>query len=525
MKVPVIPGIGPEKIQSFLDFATEIRENPMRVAEIEAERLLPYLDAITQQLKEDIQDYKKIPAVEMDAPPPIGNAQDIKDRVAELNSAQGLSSLFTNISRKTNSTILSEMLVLSAGVVGKLRQEDGIQWFGKNDYFNRSSIALGFLQIEKGAGDANISVPYAAIDEDIMSILGKTDTTKLLQLLQRALLAGNHDMQHHYTNDYLNETIIGRQHSLPKSARHQNSVEKWSRKYFDSFNDEAANSYESWLIMNHAKAMEKALKNGERGELEVMVRDYYNELGRIKDALIPDTTEDERKRAIDFMGMLVPYALMRFLPLDDPLITDCFKRLEEIAIDKDQPFLGTENSVEDVVKYTLELPEYTRIVENYKHAGRPIAPNNTADYDFVAIKKMQLIRMAPAIPYLLSPSDNDEHLKKMQDRVGHINVEMISDVSHNIWFSPVENGTWTTTDDTGARITIHSQNGQPHNLEGPAIIIEFDDQQRKEIYCENGKLRTNGPPIVSYTLGLQEKLYRNEHFLNQYGGLSVLHSE
>lgn len=531
MKVPIIYGVDAEKVQSFYDFVAALREDPAKVADIEAARLLPYLDEFSKVLKSDIENYhlgaedikgeqteERLDQLDLFMSDPVEYA---RKRVEALASKGAMSELFSDIYRKTGNVILSEMMIAPESIVKTIADAKNIKQFSKVDNFAGFSIRLGFFQVYPDAprtGNAqqdggNVSAPLIAIDDKILGAVdGKMDG-RLLEILQSVMLAGNHDMQHHYTNDTLNQAIAERNKLFSsRASTHDLSIGSWAGKFFSrSVGDEDISSYESWLLMNHARVMQAGVEKGGRQILEHVCDEYYAELEELSHKLYEDNTTSEKygppDEIIDYLGTVLPYALMRFLPMDDPLMDRCCEALEKIL----RP---PQHEIVHKARFLYSDGHTFQVTSNYKIAGRALVPDSLHKCDFKGLKKLQLIKMAPEIPLVISPAEKGSSLEEIQQRVGRVNVEMVSNAAHNVWFSPVRDGIWTTVDEGGATIEIYTKDGMPHREDGPAIIWKKSEYEYKELYCRNGVLhRGNDEPAVIHRVAYPAKINK-EYFDN-----------
>ena len=453
--------------KKLFSFMNSLRRPNVAAAEKEALRLAPYFKTMAKLSCDD-----------------FGRRGGRTEKELRPIKSSTLASLFNTIAKVTNNTVLSEMLLLPDvfGGYGHSTAQDRLRekreqevknsnsFFGGSDSYNGRTYTFGFLQVfernKKGDEKSSTSIPIFAFDAELLKVIAPHRPQKMFRDFQTVMTYGNHDMLHHFTNTYLNNSIA---QTFKDGAgagyfdwQEKGCVVDWSRRNF-SHVDEDPKSLESWLVLNHArirKAMEgsaddKAMRRSVDGffdELKRIGEKYHKEMKRTFIAqtqrnpgvLSQEWAFDSARQAAhvmtDYFGTMLLYAMMRFMPLDHPLIDHAIDRLE--GLDSDPSLLAEEawgltSSIRAYKKDGVGGAVYGavhRIYENYKRSGVLLIDQDADEYK--SIKKHQMISMLPWMAALLAPvppisggskrewNENGD-LREAKNRVGRLNASML----------------------------------------------------------------------------------------------------
>src|SRR5580704_15115877 len=147
--------------------------------------------------------------------------------------------------------------------------------------------------------------------------------------MQTAATSSNHDMQHHFTSTILNPSIA-KTATDDKLPTPEFTSRDWSSKYFNGARrDSDPKSYESWLMLNHAR-VRRLLEEGPEGDaLKQSIDTFFKELKRIGQEMAAAVSPEKAHEAVDYFGTMMIFSLVRSIPLDHPIMEDIINRLHD----------------------------------------------------------------------------------------------------------------------------------------------------------------------------------------------------
>lgn len=461
-ETPILTSTDPDQLKSYMDFITELRANNVRIAAEEAKRLGPYFEALGTVLKEDMK-----------------AAGDATPEMLALTEAEKLTGLFNRVAASTKTTILSGLVIAPVPLFFKPEATEEATTFFAGMRYNDFNLSFGFIQAFDDKKINSVSVPVLAFDHRIMEWLAPHQPESMLKALQAVATAGNHDMQHHYTSTVLNAQIAqtAEDKNLPKP---EFDVDKWFINYFDnSESDSAPDSYEAWLMYNHAR-VRRAMEEGPEGAaLEQACDGFLAELKRIgaeMAAVIPEEKSNvlsykplaRAHGVVDYLGTMMLFSMMRFMPLDHPLIDHVIHGLQNADPDPEAVV-----RLKDEIKYKIENPDKgddvaEQTVANYRAKGVELM---FGQQDYASLKKLQLINIEPWVAHLMSPGKEGSELAAMQERTGEANHQMLNAAAMTSWFNAVD-GLHTTIRPDGQTMETWFEGGQLHRTDGAALVLK-----------------------------------------------------
>lgn len=458
-KTPVITSLQPDQLQLFTEFMGTLRVDNTILALDETDKIQPYLNAFAKTLAED----KRTSG--------IRNAD-----LTELTKPGALSALFNRMAEKTKNTLLSGLLIAPESLLKTAEAKDGITHFGSPVYYNGHSFTFGFLQIFTEGEKSSTSINVLSFNAELMEAIEPFKPTAMLHALQVAATSSNHDMHHHYTSPQISSDIARtmRDSSLPKPTF---AFDNWWDKYFSPYRkDSDPYSYESALMLNHAR-IRRLLEEGPAGKaLKNDCDDFFDELAHIGKEMAAATSIEQAHKAVDYFGTMLIFALARGMPLDHPLMDHVISRLKEADPD---PALLEKKSTDIIdtingnIKLTARFPDqlsYERdALSNYKTKGVELMPEKLEEVNYTALKKLQLMMIQPWIIHLMSPPQPDTQLAKMHDRLGKLYLEMMQSSASTAWFNAVD-GRRRTKQPDGGTVETYIKNGKLDRNDGPAYI-------------------------------------------------------
>ncbi|MDD9900978.1 MAG: hypothetical protein OXT65_08375 [Alphaproteobacteria bacterium] len=504
-QAPVVTSLDRGQYQSYLNFMAELRRDNVTIAMRESDRLKPYLGALSATLREDIAAAHG----HLDT--------QTTERLERLADPDTLHTLFRKVAETTKNTILTEFVVVPQSLLQESDYKNiGDTYFGGDVKYDGRNFTLAFIQVFEKDDDnkkkSSTSVPVFALDSDMLDVIAPHGSEKLLRALQTVTTAGNHDMLHHYTNTTLNTDIANsvRTSKFPLET----SIEKWSDNF--GYGDTQAHSYESWLMLNHARVRQKLEDGPEGEELRAACDTFFDELTRIGQEM-KEADNPKAQEAINYIGTVTCFMMGRFLPLDHSLMEHALTRLEQATpnpqntMDNAQSILFRAHRMTDP-----ESPDYDKrahsALENYwvKRGSKLLQATRNIDKEGLSyqdIKKLELVMIAPWSMDLMSPGILGTDLREKQDRTGRINYEMIHAAAGQVSYNPVD-GMRTFTNKGGDTVEVHYKNGRLHNDNGPAISVQQKDGTKNEHWLENGILKRS---ITHYSTGLRTEEWFDEN--------------
>ena len=514
LTTPVAARVDARKLAELCEFMDRLAVDNRHVAMLEYERLQDYFAVFHDRLLADIK-----------------SASLSKQDKDNMKQTDFLRDVFNRMADRTGSTVLSEFVIAPQSFVDGPKGGRTSNIFTKKTHYKNHSITLGFVQIKDPHGESANSLPLVGLDDKITTVIAEFNADKLLQSLQYIFTAANHDMQHHLSNELLNSEI-----SLTFSDRikAKGYVEKpfmklWGSNQFPAFGDDRhIASYESYLILNHARIWQGLKGSDQEKQLENACNTFFDELERMTADMQESAMDDERiSPVIDYMGMILNYALVRFLPLDHPIFDSNFDRLKQID----------PNAMKDFVKKAddlftqIEFEDYIlNTIENFSDAGVDLRfEHMRASKDYNVLKKLELAAISPEFALLNSPANPGSDLDKVKKKISQTSLEMIHAAALDVNMAKrAGNPIHSTTlydekiiqhfDEDGAlhhdtKAAYQSfdsdgdltserwfKHGARHRDGGPAEIYNTKDRSYKsECYYQNDVLhRTDGPAHIEH---------------------------
>ncbi len=462
---PVITSLNEDQIKSFTDFIEVLRTDNTVAAKAETTRLRPYFNALSAQLTVD-----------------AGASEKNTDDLAPLSRKGGLSRLFNAIAQRTKNTILSEIILVPEALLQNDAATKNNTQFNAHMSYDGTSFTFGFLQTFDENKTSSVSIPLLGLNTDKMASIESFHPGEFLQALQAVATAGNHDMLHHYTNTVLNNSIArpNLDGSLSKPVL---TAMNWFNHYFNYNRDSDVNSYESWLMLDHMR-VRRIMEEGPEGKaLESACNKFFDELSRIGKEMTEASSKEEAHKAVDYFGSMLLFTMMRFMPLDHPLMEHAVERLQQADPDP----AALEEKKDALVDFANSHIDYVgQTISNYKAAGLDILPDNVAYAD---LKRIQLISIAPWITHLISPAQPETLLAEMQSqaRVGGANIDMVRDSAAGIWFN-MKNGGHRLIRPDGTEIDVYLNKGLLDRKDEPALVEISPDGTKTEKWYSKGKV-------------------------------------
>ncbi len=469
-QVPVITSVGDEEqLKSFEYFVGDLRADNVAAARDEAQRLSPYFTALSRQMALDVK------------------LDPVKAATVEgLTSPEVLSDIFNAVAVRTKNTILSQILIAPEGLLNQKAAVDSNRQFNAHLYYGALNFNFGFMQTlgEKGT----TTFPILTMNDGVMEGITPFRSQALLESMQAVATAGNHDMLHHYTNVILNPTISQVNRSNKDTPEFVMDPHDWSNQYFRGYtSDSDINSFESWLMLDHLR-IRRLMDEGPEGRaLEKACDTFFDELGRIGKEMTAATSAEEAHRAVDYLGTMLLFTMMRYMPMDHPLMLHAIERLQQADPDPAALEADGEKIVEGT-KAASKRGSYTEMaLMNYKNQGVDLTPEKP---DYADLKRLQLIQIAPWIVHLLSPEQEKSNLAEMkaEKRVGNANLDMVSTSAAGVWFD-MSDGQHTFVKPDGTTVEVWLKDGKYHREDGPAYITvpPQNKGRRDEQWYRNGE--------------------------------------
>ncbi len=507
LETPVITSISRDQWRRYSQFMKRLQKDNSVVAGLEVERLKPYLEAFSNQIRIDIGQAG------------AGLDAEKKQRLEKMADPDELGKLFKRVAAETRNTVLSEIMLAPDNVFNTLRGKHDTKFVGRYEY-EGLKYAFGFIQAFEDEKKHSVSVPVFAFDQSMLKMIEPHKPEAMLRAFQAIMTAGNHDMQHHYTNVTLNSNISASRHpsALPEQPF---AVKQWYDKHFSlGGGDTAETSYESWLMLNHERIQKAMEKGPEEEKLRKACDTFFDELERISGKISGTVPAKSVHEMSDYFGTMLLYSMMRYLRLDHPLLGHALGRLE-----KADPWAGRlvqkqMSVLEEVEKtkdsgdnhpYGVDQKEVIEnLAANYKAEGVDLMPDNP---DYAALKKLQMIVMAPWVVRLLSRGQRTSMLETMQERVAGVSLDMVDAAAHQGWHSAVD-GRQVYKNKDGDVFEAYFKNGRLDRDDGPALVKIHPSGDRKEWWLKDGwPCRVDGGPNYIES----RKDTRCEKWLNKEG--------
>lgn len=477
------------RFESFLD---RCQQSNLDSAVQEAERLSPYFEALSKNLRSALSAYQS-------------KNSGKRDRLEDLTRPGGLSRLFLKTAAFTRNTIVSTTVIVphtffchfkrSDGLIKSLYSPGGLpKKFYKESAHAGTPLSSGFLQFfETDDVVQNINVfglakwditekieksstgfPILGLDDAILKRAGVMEGgIELLKSLQAVSSFANHDALHHFHSLVVNENVTHKFLDRKKTPLYR----EWEKK-IKSGNDSDARGLESWSVLSHAKTT-RTMRQGPEGEkLGKSVENYFDALERVAASLKQDESVSDYKvhSIVDYLNTVMAFTVMRIEEFHGPLMTRCLQRMERIDPDPSALLLDhlvhrigkqgdrwlckqnyprtvtrlLENMPDDLDNSTYaELkkaiapvmgrlftnnlkPRTKGVLDAYRNAGTPITPEDNIFNNYADIKRVQLVKMAAPLADLFSPSDGRFEMEAAKANVGPLQLDMFETLSRTV---------------------------------------------------------------------------------------------
>lgn len=522
VSTPVVTRLDDAARAQLRAYFERLAEEGIKVADAEALRLTPYLQALSEQLREDFDAVMGREAARVaiiNARRNDAAAAEVKRQNAPVVDAeqilatpQGLRRMFNRVAQQSRNVVLSEMMLAPEGLLrnGEV-MGNALTFAGASDY-KGLSFTLGFIQLgqltrhsDQGPRNGTVSVPLFGFSDKMMASVANHAPERMLRAFQTVMTAGNHDMQHHYTNDILNPNISYT--STQRPLQDEFSVDKWQNRYFIADGDRDPKSYESWLMLNHARVRSR-FDGGEQGaRLETAIGVFFDELKRIAGEIAALNGDGVAHRVADYFNATIGFALMRYLPFTHPLME---KALAGMAAADRLP----DHSIEDGARARDWLAQNNHLEALrgvYLQEGLDITPDRL---DHAAAMRLQLAQMEPWIAKLMAPGAVSARIGEAKARREQVNVEMVEAAASTAWFVP-KDGLYEISMGWHGRRRVWLKDGDLHHDSEPALVDTDGSRRTEKWYLEGHLARRDGGPVVIESAPGQ----RCEKYLDMQGDL------
>lgn len=493
LSAPVVADLSDNtKLKPVMDYMASFRQANTIAARMEFDRLEEYFSVFHDRLLKDMAE--------------VG----IEPRKTPYADPDFIRKTFQGTADKNGSTILSEFMVVPSSFFYNEGKSGGNSIYEKSARYADKKISFGFIQVfetEKkhhepfGDYDEKISattVPAIGIDDKIMKVLSSYNSGPCLEALKAVASTANHDMQHHLTSDYLNNQISQKKRRPVKSESFldERHVQKWTDDHM-SFDDEAIDSYESFLILNHARVWQEMKGSEHEARLKTECSNFLHQLQQIAGAMSKDGVDNQTIHdVVDYMGMVLNFSLFRFLPLDHPILDMAIEGIKNIdPLAEEKIATAYEDSREHFRDEEKNDCHLNATIKNYAEHGVSLEHLvNQNDIDYTKAKKQQLIMLAPEIAYLNSPAQAGSDLEKIKNRMSRLNFEMMQAVALDVGiFTPGEaivktnSGGYTITTFINEQGQIHADNGPAYkSVDKDGVCVNYRYMHNGEKHCEDG---------------------------------------
>lgn len=424
-----------DQIADFLSYiGTQQASSLADVSDREAQRLNPYLDAWGQRIASQPPEPEKRSVLTW-ARSLLGKPADVP--AIDFSQPGTLNTLFSASSRLTKNVILGQNAIIPQSLLEHpallaLRDSRDItSGFMPETYYNNASYGLGFIQVKKRESFnrhydqafgmqlkrtvSSVSFPIMTMDDGMMRHVAAHNPAKMMNALQDIITASNHDPVHHLVkaqspNTEIVENISG--------SDVMADIDGQMRTYVGRYRDDHPLSYENWAISTHA-ATWRTLRDTPAGEdLKRAVDTYFDELQRIGGALRhdPALTEEHRQNIIDYYSTAAGFALVRLMPVNDPLIVHAIARMETLA-----PLPQT--VVEAPRKFS---PEAQAVIDLYQEGGVSFFDDTRRPASYTAAKQVQLIEMLPDVTQMNAPAAPGSDIDTARRRVNGMDRNLLN---------------------------------------------------------------------------------------------------
>ena len=519
---PVVTELNGASRARLRAYFERLADEGIRIADAEAERLSPYLQALSDQLREDfdavmaseaartaaINARRNLPAPET---PKRQNAPVVD--AAQILAAPGhLRRMFNRVAEQSRNVVLSDMLLAPEGLLRDGAVMGNALSFAGRSEFGGYTFTLGFIQLgqltrgtDGGPRHGTVSVPVFGFSDLAMRSVAPYAPEKMLRAFQTVMTAGNHDMQHHYTNDILNPNISYT--AAQRALQEEYAVDKWQNRYFVSDGDRDPKSYESWLMLNHARVRERLEGTAEGARVTAALGDFLDELARIGREIAAIDGPASAHGVVSYFSATLGFALMRFVPFTHPLMQQALAGMT-VADPKPEATISSGLRARAALDDGHHLESLRGV---YLQEGLDITPE---DFGHADAMRLLLVEMEPWIAKLMAPGAVSQRIGEAKTRRGTVNVEMVEAAASTSWFVPQDGHYRIDMGWSGHRLAW-LKNGELHHESEPAVIDVSSNRRIEKWYLEGKLARLDGGPVVVETTAHS----RSERYVDAQGEL------
>ncbi len=404
------------------------------VSAAEVQRLSGYLDGWGQRI-----------AAEPPAPPKrsvLTWARSLFDSTPpvpplDFSKPGTLSTLFDASSSLTKNVILGQNAIIPQSLmehdVLRKGRENGemTSGFMPSTGYGDTAYGLGFIQVKKRepinphhnplfGGQmkrtvSSVSFPIMTLDDGMLRDISGHNPALMITALQDIVTAANHDPVHQLVkalspNSEIVESIAGSDVTA--------ELDKAVRTYVGTHGDNHPLGYESWAIATHA-ATWRAMRETPAGEeLQQSIDTYFDELQRISNELgnDPSVTDERRQTIVDYYSTAAGYALVRLMPVNDPLLLHTMDRMEAVA-PLPETVINAPRKAE---------PEAQAVIGLYQDSGISFFDENQRPLSYTAAKQLQLIEMLPDVTRMNAPAAPGSDIDTARMRVNGMDRNLLN---------------------------------------------------------------------------------------------------
>ncbi|HTK83670.1 MAG TPA: hypothetical protein VL625_01165 [Patescibacteria group bacterium] len=419
----------------FRYMAAVAPQNHVALAHEEAARLQLYFTALSRHLQDDLN-----------ADPSLFAGK--RDRVEKLITPGNLTRLFLTVAEQTNKIMLSEIIIAPSAVYDDNSLTQRVFGSGQTPYHSTSRydghvVHFGFDKLFERDADRNklseTALGVITFDDAMLKNVAAYAPGKMAGALQAVATMVNHDMLHHI---HMDTGAPARFMDKKPSGFHMNNPRDiWLRNFpFDFEQVPKVDDIESFLIMHQAKTMQYL----DREPLREAVTGYFGELARIgaamkekaADAADPAAALKEAHETINYFSTVMGVTLLRFLPINDPLMQGALAGMER-ADPAPEYLMAQEKITHETLRGRLRYDGTLRgIMENYKAQGYTIADPEAETLTYRQIKLLHLINDESMVCELISRARPGSYLSDIQKKNGRIGLEMIDAMAKMTDFEP-----------------------------------------------------------------------------------------
>lgn len=402
-----------------------------QASDTEAARLEPYLNAWGRRISVSSEPQKKSFMAW------IKSLISEPRKVHDFSKSGALRGAFTTSSQATKNVILAENVIIPSSVLNHpdiqaLQRSDIISTgFMADTPYKDASYGLGFIQVKhkkdydvypcEGYTDvkprtvSSITFPVLTLDDRMMAAIARFQPQKMLSSLQNIVTASNHDPVHQLVKAQSPNSEIVTNVSRSNVI---SMIDEEIENYVGRYKGDEPLGYESWAIATHAATWATMMDKPEGEELRSSIDTYFDELGRMATAMQSDSSlsDEDRHNIIDYYSTAAGFALVRLVPVNDPLMTHTISRMESIdplpgAIIESQPHPSTEADI---------------VIGLYEAAGVHFTDRDQQPLSYTTAKQLRLIEMLPDVTQMHAPAPPGSDIDRARSRVNSMDRSLLS---------------------------------------------------------------------------------------------------